>query len=226
MKQAFWGNPWFFIPALLALNVGLVLMLFVPQGQEIISLNAWRTEPWNTFFRLCTLLGEGGVFVLIGLATMPWRFRYAVLLALGGLILVPSSFLLKEQFAKERPVPFFAGTGLKEAVVLVPEVDMHVGRTSFPSGHTMAAFALWGVVALIGSRRQQMLGLGCALAAVLAGLSRIFLVQHFLADVLAGAILGLLVTGIVWEVNLRWLQNKPGLDRGFLNKNKPAPSTP
>jgi len=218
MKQAFWSNPWFFVPALLFLNIGLGLLLFVPQGHEIISLNPLRTEPLNTIFRWSTRLGEGPVFIVIGLVSMLWRYRYAVLLALAGLIIIPTSHLLKEQMRKERPVAFFAGAGLKDAVVLVPKVDVHSGRTSFPSGHTMAAFGLFGVIALLGGGRMPWLGFTCALAATLAGISRIFLVQHFLPDVLAGAFVGLFITGLVWEVNVRWLQRWKGLDRGILSK--------
>ena len=219
MKQAFWSNPWFFVPVLLFLNIGLGLLLIVPQGHEIISLNPLRTEPLNTVFRWSTRLGEGPVFIVIGLVAMLWRYRYAVLLALAGTIIMPTSYLLKEQVRKERPIAFFAGAGLKDAVVLVPKVAIHSGRTSFPSGHTMAAFGLFGVIALLGGQRLPWLGATCALAAALVGISRVFLVQHFLSDVLAGALVGLFIAGLVWEINVRWLQRWKGLDRGILPKH-------
>jgi hypothetical protein len=41
-------------------------------------------------------------------------------------------------------------------------------------------------------------------------------VQHFLVDVLGGALFGLFVAAIVWEINTLWLQQWTGLDKGLL----------
>jgi membrane-associated phospholipid phosphatase len=216
MKQAFWSNPWFFIPVLLFLNIGFALLLFVPHGVEIVYLNPFRAEPLNTFFRWTTYLGEASAFVVLGLISMLWRFRYALLLALAGLIISPTSYLLKDQIGTDRPITFFANIGAKDAVVIVPGVTLNGGQTSFPSGHTMAAFGLFGVIALLSGRRRPLIGLACAWTAILVAISRIFLVQHFLVDVLGGALFGLFVAAIVWEINTRWLQQWTGLDKGLL----------
>ena len=34
-----WLNPWFTIPALLFINTGLVMLLFVPFGEEVLYLS-------------------------------------------------------------------------------------------------------------------------------------------------------------------------------------------
>ena len=108
MKQAFWSNSWFFIPVLLFFNAGLALLLFVPHGVEIIYLNPFRTEPLNTFFRWVTRVGEAPAFVVLGLISMLWRFRYALLIALAGLIIMPTSYLPKDKSGTALPITYFA----------------------------------------------------------------------------------------------------------------------
>lgn len=72
---------------------------------------------------------------------------------------------------------------------------LHVGGSSFPSGHTTAAVVLAGVAAwLIGQHTRRLvrrLGQGLAVVwAVLIGVDRLYLDVHWLTDVLAGWALG------------------------------------
>lgn len=61
-------------------------------------------------------------------------------------------------------------------------------NSSFPSGHTATAFAIATVVVLMISNKKGQLFI--VLAAALVGYSRIYLAQHFLLDVIIGAIIG------------------------------------
>jgi membrane-associated phospholipid phosphatase len=66
---------------------------------------------------------------------------------------------------------------------------------SFPSGHTGAAFAFFGVP-LFANRRYGW----CALfAAAAIAWSRIYLNVHHLSDVMVGALVGLVAAYLVWE---------------------------
>ncbi len=219
MKKAFWNNPWFIIPALVFLNAGLALLLFVPYGLEILYLNPLRAEPLNTFFRWITHAGEAPAFFALGLIALLWRIRYALLIALAGLIILPTSYLLKDKIGTDRPITFFAEIGLMDAVALVPGEEMNSGQTSFPSGHTMAAFALFGLCAFMVGRRLPGLAFTCFWTAMLVALSRVFLVQHFLVDVVGGTLIGLLVALLVWGIDRQFLHRWTALDRGvFPNK--------
>ncbi|MGF2412301.1 MAG: phosphatase PAP2 family protein, partial [Ferruginibacter sp.] len=61
-------------------------------------------------------------------------------------------------------------------------------NSSFPSGHTATAFAIATVmVVMMKDKSWQLLIL---IATVLVGYSRIYLAQHFLLDVMIGAIIG------------------------------------
>lgn len=212
-----WGNGWFTIPVLLFFNAGLVLALFSSYGDEIVLLNGWRTEPFNTLFQGATLLGEVSAYLIFGMGAMFFRYRYALLIALAGLVTLPAVYSIKEYFAIDRPITFFRNRGLAELVVTVPGVELNIGQTSFPSGHTMAAFALYGIIAAITGMKYPKWGLVCAGCAIATGISRIFLVQHFLVDILAGAALGLAVCYLVLRINqsapfqnARWLDGRPG----------------
>lgn len=74
---------------------------------------------------------------------------------------------------------------------------------SFPSGHTGAAFAFFGIP-LFANRRH---GWWALFAAAAIGWSRIYLNVHHLSDVMAGAFVGLIVAHLVWE------RLEPGVDR-------------
>lgn len=212
-----WENGWFAIPVLLFFNAGLVVALYTSYGEEIVLLNNWRFEPLNTLFQGATLLGEVHAYVALGLMALFFRYRYALLIALAGLITLPTVYFIKESFGIDRPITYFRNRGLAEWVVTVPGVDLNIGQTSFPSGHTMAAFALYGLLAaMIGSKYPKW-GLLCAVLAIATGISRVFLVQHFLVDILAGATLGLAVCWLVLRIdrsaffqNARWLDGRPG----------------
>ncbi len=88
--------------------------------------------------------------------------------------------------------------GLKRAVGRVrPDGDRKRSNSSFPSGHAATAFALAWVL----TRRWRRLGPAFFLLALLVSYSRLYLNRHFLSDVVAGAVIGLLVA---WLVARRW----------------------
>lgn len=214
-------NGWFIIPALLFFTAGLVLASRMPYGDEILLLNGLRREPFNAVFQFMTLLGEVHAYIFCGVAALFWRFRYALLIALAGLVTLPTVYFIKETFAIDRPITFFRNRDLGDLVVTVPGVDLNVGQTSFPSGHTMAAFALCSILALILGRKYRRWGLPLALLAVSVGVSRVFLVQHFLADILAGAALGVFVGWLVWQLDKTpFFQRMHFLDQSLLSKKK------
>jgi membrane-associated phospholipid phosphatase len=69
------------------------------------------------------------------------------------------------------------------------------GYHSFPSGHTAAAFAFFGIL-FFANRRHRPWAL---LAAAGIGWSRIYLNVHHLSDVMVGALVGLTTAFLVWE---------------------------
>jgi membrane-associated phospholipid phosphatase len=210
--KGIWENNWFMIPVSLFLGIGIALAIMVPYGDEILYLNDLRREPFVSVFRFLSWCGESWVWVIVGLAALFWRYRFTLLIALTGLI-IPLVFVIKDKIGVDRPITYFQKTGKADQVVTIPEVSLNRGQTSFPSGHTMSAFGLFSLLALIAGRQSKKRVLLLAILAIAIGLSRIFLVQHFLVDVLGGAFLGMVVSGFVWWLNgTDYFQQKTYLD--------------
>jgi membrane-associated phospholipid phosphatase len=113
---------------------------------------------------------------------------------LGGLLVIAfavSGLLaqgLKRVQENPRPGLYFSKPGMVHNV----DGEMMKGKNSFPSGHTTTAFAMFGLLAF--ATRSKGLQLLYFVAACTVGYSRIYLGQHFTADVLAGAVLGFLTS--------------------------------
>lgn len=115
-----------------------------------------------------------------------WRWRDAtpIFLMAGATVLSTTvTRLLKLTFERIRP--------LHE--VAVPPFEH---TFSFPSGHTLNAVVIAGVMAYLLCQHTRSAGLrtlisGCGIAyALLMGISRVFLAHHWLSDVLAGWCIG------------------------------------
>lgn len=203
-------HRWFYLPVAIFLALGALVVVFVPYGNEIIALNPLRQEPLNSIFKFFTWCGEPGSWFAVGLTLLLLgKYRFAVLIAAAGLFTIPLSYISKDKIGTSRPATYFADAGKMQEVVTVPGVELNLGQTSFPSGHTMSAFGLYGLLALMSKRKQWYRQLALALLAILVGISRIFLVQHFMVDVAGGAVLGLGVSALAWAFNGRLMHYLP-----------------
>lgn len=150
---------------------------------------------------LVTMLGDGGVFfvllTLVLLISRRWRSlgRSLTVALLLGLLF--GNLLLKPFVGRIRPYDLVEGVEL-----LVAPLSDH----SFPSGHTMAAFAFAGVF----WRYRKEVGcwrIAAVIIAFLIGFSRLYLYVHYPTDVLSGAVLGWLFGLLAVRIN-RWWETK------------------
>lgn len=113
------------------------------------------------------------------------------------------SFSSKSFFAHDRPVAFFEKLGNLDSINLIDGVYNIAGQTSFPSGHTMSGFALFGILALLLPKKNST-GFICFVIALLIGISRVYLVQHFLKDIYLGALMGSLIALLLfwWQSHI------------------------
>lgn len=221
-----WENNWFFIPVAFFLGLCGMLAMIVPYGHEILYFNDLRFEPFNAMFQFFTQCGEAWAYLIFGLGVIYWRPRYALVIAVVGVLSLPVGYLVKDAIGVDRPITYFEKNAAADQLILVPDTRLNRGQTSFPSGHTMSAFALYSLLSLMVGRERKQWGLLFALLAILVGISRIFLVQHFLVDVMAGAILGLLLGGLVWWSAHRFLPNAEILHRPRKKRNSPITDQP
>jgi len=179
---------WIFLGAL------ILGALFVEKGSGVMWINGHHDPFLDNFFKSITRLGEGIVFVPIIIITLFIQFRYtamvAILLSGNGLLVTICKHVLFSGL--ERPRAFLGD----ELIYFVPGVDVHSVNT-FPSGHTATAFGAALFVSLLS--RNKKIGTLSLMMAALVGYSRIYLAQHFFADVIAGATIGILTTFTVWR---------------------------
>jgi membrane-associated phospholipid phosphatase len=136
------------------------------------------------------------VFATIMLLFSGYSRSFAI--GVNAVFVLVISQCLKIFFAHERPVRYFSNL-LEEPDLpnYVPNVHLLNGwTTSFPSGHTTSAFAFYSLLAFfIPNKWIKML---CLVCAALVGISRMYLVQHFLKDVTTGMLTGFLIALVVY----------------------------
>lgn len=154
-----------------------------------VAVQAWRSPSMTLLFHSATTLGNVAVMSAITAVTVLllwWRGRSAEGLLLGIVVGAGAAISTFVKHAAERPRPDAAN-----AIIELP------ASYSFPSGHTMASMLYFGVLAYVAVRRttwqpwvKALSVLGCVLAAVTIGVSRVYLGVHWPSDVLASWLLG------------------------------------
>ncbi len=136
---------------------------------------------------LATRAGDGWLWLAVALALATGADHGLPVLATGALAAGLSSVLLvalKRRF--RRPRPCEALEGLLAACGVEPPRWGAFDRWSFPSGHSMNAFAVGSVLALaFPGLLAPILLVAASIAA-----SRVVLGLHFLSDVVVGSLLG------------------------------------
>jgi membrane-associated phospholipid phosphatase len=103
----------------------------------------------------------------------------------------------------------------------VPGVELHHWG-SFPSGHTTTAFMLASFLYLVLPKKMKIHWLLMGIA-FLVGISRVYLMQHFLMDIWAGALLGILSSLVSYMLVLKFFSKKI-YQKSILQNLKPKPS--
>jgi membrane-associated phospholipid phosphatase len=184
-----------FISAMLGvlLTILTVLCFIVPKGNEVLWVNGNFSAFTDLFFSLVSMSGGTTVFIAVVGALAFVRFNYSIV---AGMVFILNSmfvlFLKQVAFPEmQRPIALMDNSLLH----FVDGVDVQT-LYSFPSGHTATAFAMAVTLSLLLKHR----GLSVLLItlAVLVGYSRIYLLQHFLMDVTAGAFVGTITSFLVY----------------------------
>ncbi|NUO01953.1 MAG: phosphatase PAP2 family protein [Saprospiraceae bacterium] len=210
-------NRWFFGLTGFFFLAGGLLLLQIKTGDDIFFFSERRSAFGDWFFKWVTTMGEAWVYFPALFYFLFRRYRQALAIPLLGLAVTCFSYAFKYFFGHDRPMALLTKQGLFDLVHPVAGVDIHSGATSFPSGHTTSAFALYTFIALCLPYKRAVAVLLFA-TAFLTGISRIYLVQHFFKDVYAGALLGLLIGLACYVLQERWdTDRRPWLDRSLLD---------
>jgi undecaprenyl-diphosphatase len=152
-------------------------------------LNRWHPPRWvRVWMILATRAGDGWLWVALGLAVLLFGGDDRIRAVVSGTTAVAAGVViflaLKKAANRRRPCVFEPHCW---ATLLPPD------QFSFPSGHTITAFAV--VVSL--SHFYPDLTVGLLFCALSVAASRILLGMHFLSDVMAGAVIGALLARAV-----------------------------
>lgn len=199
-------NRIYFISVGFFLLLSGILLCFIERG-DVIFFFSERRAVWSDFlFKYGTMLGEEVAYLGIGILLIFLDYRKVIVLPILGFFITFISYFTKSIFAEDRPAAHFQKLDRLQELSFVEGVEVHYGATSFPSGHTMSAFALYTLVILFFPQKWWIQVLAASLA-ILVGLSRIYLVQHFLRDVFAGAIMGI-VFGVLFYQAYKWIEKR------------------
>lgn len=182
-EKSFWFLA---IPFLIA---SLALIIGYGKGPAHLLVNQWNSPLADVFFKYITHLGDGAVFPVVIIVLAFIKLRWALFELFAALMTLIFVFVTKQLIFKgaPRPIAFFDN---EETLHLVAGVKMH-SWNSFPSGHTITAFAIFVILVLIA--KNNYLKTFFMLIAILAGFSRVYLSQHFLGDIFSGAIIGMFI---------------------------------
>jgi undecaprenyl-diphosphatase len=154
-------------------------------------VHRWPAPRWIRVWMIwATRGGDGWLWYAMGVVILLFggasRFAAVGAGALAAAMGIAVFRFLKERTNRKRPCDIEPHCWAK---LLPPD------RFSFPSGHTITAFA----VAVSLAAFYPDLGIGLLFCAASIAVSRILLGMHFLSDVLAGALIGSgLACGSVW----------------------------
>lgn len=191
--------------------IGAVLLIVLKRGDVLLALNSVSNKWLDQFFLLITIAGLGSSVAVVGVLMLFYKFRWSLLVFINLAWVGIFSNTLKRVFFYQmpRPLHYFYYDDFPRFLYDVPITYFN----SFPSGHTITIYAFCSLMAFLSERRY--LGAIFFLLALVVGISRIYLLQHFFIDTYFGALLGILST-----ILTIWLDEKFGFSKNrFLNKN-------
>lgn len=150
-----------------------------------------RVPVLNELLLAITVLGEETAFLMIGLVVF-WCIgkRQGYYLMTVGLAGTVSSQLMKIICRVPRPWVLDGNFTILEAA------REGAGGYSFPSGHTQTAVGTFGSVVVFA--RKKWIAIACVVLAALVGFSRMYIGVHTPADVLAGALLSIVLIALFY----------------------------
>jgi undecaprenyl-diphosphatase len=184
---------------LLAIGIVLTALVWLTLDRPLM---AWAEGVQSDFIedviRILNRLGGGmnpvlvvAFFLIGGVAYRERRWvAQAIAMAMAGLGAGILAQIVKHLVGRARP-----------ELWLGPMHYAPGSSTSFPSGHTVGAFALAGVL-LFGARSTTLRVVAFILASGV-GLSRVLAFRHWPSDVTASAVIGLVIAWVVTEAVVR-----------------------
>jgi membrane-associated phospholipid phosphatase len=198
------NNLFFLIPYVIILLISGFVLVIYSKPEIHIWLNGHNSGFSDWVFSHITFLGDGIFVICIGVLLLFYSLRSSVFLltayfSTGLVVQILKRFVFSDY---QRPVKYFHDTVQLHLVDGVRLLNGH----SFPSGHSASAFALFLSLAIIC--RNRCIQVICFVLACSVAYSRIYLSQHFLVDIFAGSLIGVIGTLALYPAfynkDLKW----------------------
>ena len=194
---------WWQLSIVALVAVALIAMAFIFDGPMREWVNAYQSHGLRQFMRNVSRFGDWWSHAALGIVLLAgawWRgnkkwtrifLSMLIALALAGAV----ARVVKIGVGRARP------TIESEAAWNGPSLSARFH--AFPSGHTAASTAFFGVLLFVSWR----IGLACLAFPALIGFSRMYVAAHYLSDVVCAAILGALCAFLVAHFFLTEIRN-------------------
>lgn len=187
--------------------LGILFLAIFQNSNFSIIVNASHNNFLDQIFKYITFLGDGRFVFLIALIYLFANKKYGTSILISLIINTILIQVLKRVVFSNRFRPSFYFKNLIEdgSWNMIDGVELYE-KFSFPSGHTALIFCL--CMSICTFMKKKYLPLLLVLLAYIVGFSRIYLSQHFLIDVLAGALIGSLIPILTFKYIEPLLFNK------------------
>ncbi len=183
--------------ALLLTALFCIAAWFLLDVRLALFFRQFTSGPWLGFWNAVTMAGQSEWYLVGGFALFIALRRSNRGASLSGLFLFASvavsglaADLLKAIFGRARPMLLF-----EQGIFGLGGLHYEHEWTSFPSGHSATALsAAWSLSLLFPRFKPLFLAAGLLIAA-----SRMVLTQHYLSDVAAGSMLGVVTVILLYQ---------------------------
>lgn len=196
----------FRMAVLFSVAIALFLTVFVAiygKDESFLMINGHHSRQADYFFTYVTFLGDGLIWVPLFLYTLLYKRDFFIAMLAALIICTLITHFGKRVVFADEPRPLRLLVGVARAVPLMSGRDSY--SNSFPSGHTSTAFTFALLLAFLVRRRFAIFVF--PMLAFMVGYSRVYLAQHFVTDVLAGTIIGIVSSYFAIVIH-DWYQKK------------------
>ncbi|WP_149827812.1 phosphatase PAP2 family protein [Streptomyces tailanensis] len=182
-----------------ALTAGVYVAVFlaVLTRSPLLEFD-WRVAMWRPykqwpqpaeFLDVLVVAGQRGPTAAVALAWLGWRF-WRSRNPRPLLVFLTALLLLNASVGAVKLGTGRLGPGRAHAI---GSDELFRGGDMFPSGHTANSVVVWGALAYLATRHRRAAGALAALAALVVGLTTVYLGYHWFSDALGGWAAGALV---------------------------------
>jgi membrane-associated phospholipid phosphatase len=161
-----------------------------------LALNQYHHRVLDYLSFFATHLGDGIFAVLLSLVIWYYNKQMGIMVLLTYAISSGLTQLLKRLVFADLHRPLWHLERLANALYYLPPGAEQVYNHSFPSGHSTTAFAIFAMLSFFSS--QTIIKVMMFVLALLVAFTRVYLLQHFLIDTLAGAFIGTTISYVFY----------------------------